>query len=306
VFNSETHIIVDNTPPIHIPISQVRSAFWRGVVHHLAAETMWVWEEGGNHDLAGNISFRPAATETACKSMLDIHRLRREIAALSQAKPRVAIFYSLTSVFWQKGYADVVYSLYNTLLCAGQPVTFVSERQLAAGQTNGVDWILLPHATHVPDETIQGLNAFMQQGGKILRAGQDCLTWDEYHRPRTLDEKFINAISTIDLASCTEEILPDILTATMTKDAPIANWNLLLDAQTRLPTRGVEYRVVPFEGKTLVFLFNLQNTPQTVSLPLTGAVIDRLTDETVDPSNLVLAPSEPRLLLAPSMTVATK
>jgi len=38
-------------------------------------------------------------------------------------------------------------------------ITFVSERQLAAGMAAKINWLLVPNGTHIPGTTLAGLAA---------------------------------------------------------------------------------------------------------------------------------------------------
>src|SRR5207249_3447496 len=103
-----------------------------------------------------------------------------------RAPAQIALLYSPASTFWEEKYKGALHSIYSILNLSGQPITFISERQLAEGPRPRVACIVVPQATHVTDQTIAALIRFVEGGGKVLIFGQESLTWDEYHRPRNL------------------------------------------------------------------------------------------------------------------------
>ena len=91
VFNSENHVIPDNSPPYHIPMSHTRSVMWQDGLHHEGSTTIWVWERAADPSLAGSIYFRPANVYGAGRAMLDLNRLAPEVTALNDSQaPRGA------------------------------------------------------------------------------------------------------------------------------------------------------------------------------------------------------------------------
>ncbi|MES2459594.1 MAG: beta-galactosidase, partial [Armatimonadota bacterium] len=187
VFNSENHIIPDNSPAQHIPSAHTRAVFWQGALHHQGATTTWVWEDGTDAFLAGSIYFRPANTYAEGRALLDLNRLSAEVTAINRQKPRVAILYSPTSIFWEPDYGAQVSRVYAALRFQGQPCTFVSERQLQSGKFAKVDRIIVPHATHVADTAVAALRRYVKTDrNRVLFVGDNNLAFDEYHRPRSL------------------------------------------------------------------------------------------------------------------------
>lgn len=297
VFNSENHLIPDGSPPTHFSPEHTRAAFWQGGLHHQSATTMWVWEEGGPGGLDGSIYFRPANIYAADRAFLDLNRLSREVTAINQAKPRVALLYSMPSNFWEADYGGTLSRLYTMLNYSGQKGTFVSERQLQAGRYADVNWIIVPRATHVGDATVQALRAFMRRGGKVLLAGDNNLAWNEYHQPRTLPAEFQRA-ARLDLkAEGGEPAVAHVLRTILAQGGPPTVE--LQDTASGQPAWSVEYRIVPDGKRRLIPLINFSTKTQMVQLKLSGGksqAIDLLSGETVDLNRITLASIEPRLL----------
>jgi len=297
VFDSENHFIEQGSPPVRVPPDHVRSVLWQGAVHHLAATTLWVWHEPepGVAWLNGTIYLRPANLYAAGQTMLDLNRLAAEVTAVSQVKPKVALLYSMPSHFWQADYLGMVKKVYTALTFMGQPVTFVSERQLAEGWAAKVAWIILPQATHVQDTTVVALEKFVATGGRVLMVGADCLGWDEYHRPRQRPQELgtiaqIEATDEQHLLTSLHPVLADgglELTAVRNADDKAFAW-------------GVEYRTVPYREGLLVPLISFLRHPQVVRLSLEGAATDLLSNEPVSLDRIRLNPMQPRLLWLPA------
>ena len=182
VFNSENHVIPDGSPPNHLPWAATRAAIWQGGLHHQTASTIWVWEEAADMSLAGSIYFRPANAYGADRAMLDLNRFPAEAAAIDQLPPRVALLYSPSSIFWENTYKDTMLSCYRQLTYLGEPVDFISERQLAEGRSPANEWIIAPAVTHIADAAAQALRRFVQVGGRLALAGTNNFAYDEYHR----------------------------------------------------------------------------------------------------------------------------
>jgi len=291
-FNSENHFIVDDSPAVSLPPSHIRSVLWQGALHHEGATTLWVWEEPGVPWLAGSIYLRPANMYAAGRTMLDLNRLAPEVAAVSQAKPKVALLYSMPSWVWQEDYVEVMKKAYTALLYIGQPVTFVSEQQLAENRAAKVDWIFIPHATHVHDTTVAALEKFVADGGRVVMAGNDSLVWDEYERQRTLPPA-LGTASQIDPTADEQQMRTNLRSVLAGGGLKLTTLRNVGDGELAW---GVEYRVVPYQGCVLVPMINFLQQPQIVRLSLQGSATDLLSDEAVDLDQIRLQPMQPRLL----------
>jgi hypothetical protein len=212
------------------------------------------------------------------------------VAAINRAKPRVALLYSPTSVFWSEKYQATLYSMYTQLNFLGEKVTFVSERQLAAGKAAKVDAIIIPQATNVTDDTFAALFRFAHAGGKLILVGGANLARDEYDRPRIIPE--LTGVAKLDPKGTEAE------SAQALHDMLLAGGMKLNELTDAAGTRawGIEYRVVDAPGGSLMPLINLMKTPQTIAVPeqFAGAT-DLLSGKAVG-SSVELAPMVPLLL----------
>lgn len=299
VFNSENHIIPDGTDHVHIPMTMTRAQFWQGALHHQAASTTWVWEEARDAALKGSIYFRPANVYGASRAFLDVNRFAREVSAVNQAQPRFALLYAMPSVFWEEAYRQTIWDAYTHLSFLGEKVTFVSETMFQEGRTPDVAWIALPKATHVSDATVAALDAFAAAGGKVLRLGDENLAYDAYHRRRAaLPQRLAEApaFSLHEEGQDTEAVhaaLRDLLARHGTTITEAR------DAATGALCWNVEYRTLPYAGKTLAPVISFDTEDVVVQWPAFEgrSARDLLSGETVDPMALTLAPMTPMLLL---------
>jgi hypothetical protein len=290
VFNSENHLIPDGSGLYHIPMDHSRSVIWQDGLHHEGSSTIWVWQMSAEQSgLGGSIYFRPANIFGAGRAMLDLNRLAPEVTAINDAKPRVALLDSQPSIFWEDKYKGAMISAYTILSFMGEPVTFVSERELAAGTATKVECVIVPEATHVFDKTLAALETYRQRGGKILLIGNDSLARDEYDRPSRAHPDYPKTSKGADDPGTAGEIRaflqePAFKELRQTKDGLYA-W-------------GVEYRVVPEKNSKLIPLVNFNNEARTVYFPNwpASAAVDLLSGGTVDLKSIHLDPMVPRLL----------
>lgn len=301
VFNSENHLIKDGALANSIPPEHTYSVLWQGALHHQGATTIWVWNEPVNASLEGSIYLRPGNTWSAGKAMLDLNRLGPEVRAVATQKAPVAILYSVTSAFWEPDYEPALMSLYTTLSLLGHQVTFISERQLAAGRrspaNDSIRLIALPRATHVKEETVRALAGFVSKGGKVFSVGDGSLLRDEYGRERKLPASLSDNLSKApwsrgetsdeDLATPVESILGK---------AGVSSPLVLSSATTGRRVWGIQHRVVKEGDTLLISLNNMTKTPETVVLPVTGVITDILNEESIKPKAVILEPMKPRLL----------
>ncbi len=292
VFNSENHLMPGDQPPGHYSPEHTRATLWQGALHHQGATAIWVWEEPCAISLRGGLYRRPANIYAASQAMFDLNRLAPEVAAVSSLTPRIALLYSMPCFFWEKDYYASMVKLYTAATFLGQPVTFVSERQLESGKFASVDWIILPHTTHVTNTTVKALAQFTQKGGKIIPAGQECLAFDEYHRKRpVLNLEF--QTPPLDISKDEKTVglaLRKVLTAQGL--SPL----LLINGEDNSPVWGIEYRIVSRPHNILISLMNFLEQKQRVQIPVNGRATDLVTGKQVDLNNLSLESMEPCLI----------
>lgn len=295
VFNSENHPMPNASGAGRISSVQTRAAIWQGGLHHQAAETTWVWEEPTDPSFLDSIFLRPKNIWAAGRALLDLNRLAEEVAAINRAPARIALLYSPACVYWDAHYGPALRTLYTAVNFMGEKVTFVSERQLAENREPKVEWIIAAGTTHVTDLTRQRLAAFVDRGGHVLLAGEDCLKFDEYHRERPLPPPLEKAAA---------------ITISDERKTAEAMWRIVhfpaSGAAIRMPEGqpawGVEYRVVTTPDGWLLPVINLLKESQVVSIHLPDAPaqgMDLLSTQQIPLQGFQLAPMVPYLLHVP-------
>ncbi|EIP99952.1 beta-galactosidase [Opitutaceae bacterium TAV1] len=304
VYNSENHFIRDSAPAVHIPPAHTRSVLWQGAIHHQGATAMWVWDEPRDHDTSGNISLRPANVWAAGKTLLDLRRLAPEVAALSSARARAALLYSVPSIFWEETYTPTATAAYSALMFSGLPVTFISENQLATGirshANEKVDTLILPRSTHVSEAAISGIRQFIEQGGRVLAIGADNLAFNEYDQKHTVDFEKLSIknipVSAQDTAD--DRAVRNVAQALRPFLSQEYAWRLQ-DANSGNTAWGVEWRAVPYKDGHLLSMANMTTEPVHVRLegPNDDAwsIVDLFSNQPVSSRKIELVPMEPHL-----------
>lgn len=293
LIDSENHFIPDRDAD---PVSgdYGRAVMWQGALHGQGATATWVWGEAPDaaSALSGSLYYRPAVMFGVGRAWLDESRLSDAVAAVIRAKPSVALLYSRTSLYWQPDYADCLQIAYTALDMLGEPVTFVTEQELANGRTPSVAAIVLPRATHVSAAAVAGLEAFVKHGGRLIAIGQGNLGKDQYDRDQTIPSD----LAPTDLSWPKDDRA--IQAAMRPLLVSLGRFHPLIDKATGAQAFGVEYRVVTVNGKRYLSAINYMKTPVTIgTFELgTGRMKDLLSGEIVNPSKIVMQPMAPRLL----------
>ena len=295
VFNSENHVIPDNYQKRESRHHAYASMF-QGALHNGRMSAMWVWEAPLGGALGGNISIRPASIYDHGRAAFDLARLNEEVDALADSPPKVALMYSPTSIIWQETYQPATKQSWVGVVFNGQPVHFVTERQLAEGRVpESVTHIILQRITHAKDETVEALDKWAQAGGKVLKVGDNVLTRDEYHREREVPKSLADA----PMVKIGNENTPEghrrAADAFREWFADSGLELLPLKMKDGGEVYGVDYRAADTDEGRLIALANMMREPKTVQLG-SGKATDLITGETVDLSSFTLEPMKPRVL----------
>ena len=266
VFNSENHLIRDRYFD-YIPPEHIYNVFWQGAIHGQSATTTWVWErtESVTADTAGSILHRPGCTNAMGQAGLDLMRLAPEVTSLQKELPQVAILWSDATMVTRFDCVTPIRNAYEALNFQGVPIGFINDRQLATFVKTGkwperlknVRLIVASSATRVPETTLQGLDYFEKQGGKVLCLG-DCFTANEYGKPFQQRYNFKSAMPEANNSKEVFDKLPSLLSG-ISLQRPVR----VVDADGN-PVWGVEYLSTVHNGKTIVNLCNYLQEPRTV------------------------------------------
>lgn len=310
LINSEDHIIPDkDTRFVPEQVSHVRNDIWQGAVHGRSASVVWVWErtDDAASDLAGSVLNRPDVVSAIGKTSLDLNRLANQVTAFQQAPYETAILYAKASSMYRPAYLDAVDRAYAALSYSGQKAGFISEKQVQAGGLSGLKLLVVPDSRYVDAETLDHIQAYLNQGGTVFVMGEQALQFDIYQR--NLDAQVRNDI----LARST--VIPVAGTASAMQSPSagelkeqllpvLARLDLLqseiVDEATGQPVMDVEWRLVEHEGRLLLNVSNYSWNTRTVQIRLHGRQVQSAYDligaKPISVSGLELAPYSPLLL----------
>lgn len=287
VVNTENHIIPDRYQREVAP-SHIYSSIWQGAIHGLGGSATWCWERtyDSKADFEGLILHRAACTAAMNRVSLDLMRLSREMAALQNVPPRVAILWSDASTVHDPRHHTMRNKVYVPLDFCGVPVGYVTEEQIAAGVLDRYDCLVVAGARALMRDAVAPLAAFRDNGGAVVAYGSDCLAVDEYLQPLegpAPSETIADAEPGPALAREFEQALAraGVLPA------------VALVSPEGAPVYGVEWRCAELDGRALVNMTNLTRDAVEVRLP-EGEWVNLLTRDNLS-RTVLLEPNAPIL-----------
>jgi len=288
IANTENHIIPDRHQDYVSP-DHVYTAIWQGAAHGQGVSVTWAWGRtyDKTHDFEGLILHRAACTAAVSRVALDLMRLSREMAAIQNAVPRVAILWSNSAQVHDSRFVGERDRVYEALVFCGVPIGFITEEQIAKGDLEAYDCLLVAGAPTLLAEAVAPVRAFRERGGRLVFCGPRNFVKDEYGRAVTP----LEADSLIG-GRPREERLRDLLLSELAK-AGIQPRHELRTPEGALPY-GVEWRSAAHEGRDLINAVNLTRDPVMVALP--EGVWHELIRDTSVSGVLELRPNQPRLL----------
>jgi hypothetical protein len=265
VFNSENHL-TKPAQPEYVPPEHFRTALWQGAIHGQGATAIWCWERVGEYQvtaLYGNVMDRPACALAVGTTCLDLNRFAKEVTALQAAAAPAAILYSMASITRDGRYNGSVSSAYSALNFCGRRVRFVSEKQLARGQIDGLRMLILPNATHVLPATLAALRE-LPVSVRLVIVG-DAPAKDPYERPLAAAEVAGVRDRALVLPAVSARELWPLLLAELRRLGALPDIGVV-GAETGKPVWGVEWLPAEVTGRTVVNLVNLRDQPVDVRI----------------------------------------
>jgi hypothetical protein len=122
---------------------------------------------------------------------LDARRLSAEITAFWDTPKELAIMFSKTNILQvtpalmgaqSTPFIKSLRAAYESARCLDIPITFVSEKQIAAGKAANYKLVVMAGMRHMPAKIFDGLDAYVRAGGTVL-VTPEALIADEYNRP---------------------------------------------------------------------------------------------------------------------------
>lgn len=197
VYNSEDHIIADRDSVYsHEQRVHFTNNLWMGAVHGRSLSSIWSWRRSYDEtsDFYNSVLFRPDIVAGTGKTNLDLTRLSKEVNAVMQKKPKVALYYSKPTRLYNKYHMSETMSLYKDLLARGVSVGIISEKSI--DRLNEYDMIILGNVCYGSDKVYDALLAY---DGKVVYKphilSPELFKYDEYKVKRdnsALKSKAVN------------------------------------------------------------------------------------------------------------------
>lgn len=276
VFNSENHLTIDGSVN-YVGPQHFRTALWQGAIHGQGATTIWVWERtldpkhpayAATTCFYGNVMDRPGCAEAVGRTCLDLNRFADEVTALEKAKAPVAIVYSMASMARNPKHVDAMSRAYTALNFCGVKVDFVSEKQLAEGKGMQYRLIVLPEATHLPEDAIRGLTSLADSTCLIVVG--DAPSKDPYDKVMPAGGNWFKPGATYPSDADAEKVLWPGFRAMLGKLGALPDVRVV-DAKTGAPVWGVEWLPATVKGRTVINIMNLSGKPVDVKVLAPGA-----------------------------------
>ncbi len=297
IVNSENHIINDTfTEPV--PYNVIYTAIFQQFMHGCAGSAIWVWEDYGyqhyidKNVFSGNIYRRPACVLAVSDASADANRLAYEIRDFFNAKPDVSLLYSVASNVMDPEYSPRNRELFTAMAYAGRKLGYISEKQVQDGKFGDCKVIVLAGASIVDQKTVDGLAAFVRNGGRVVTYGK-CLS-------RTPGGKTITAVlqtTKID-GDLKREALFKVVQRQLNSLLP--RFPLRLESKAPSGTYGVEWRTIKTpSGEYLLNACNYNEQPVVAEVVAPkGATVRELIGDRLIDGKIVLERFKPVLIKA--------
>jgi len=286
VFNTENHIIRDRESR-HVDADHIYAAIWQGAIHGQGASTTWAWQRTYDEtsDFEGLILHRPACTAAMSRCALDLMRLSREVAAIQNVAPKVALLYSHAATLRDAQYVGERSNAYEALNSCGVPIGFVTDEQVATGWLDRYDCLIVPGAAAASKGAIDGLRDYLAKGGRAIAIGSENLSTDEYGRD----------VAAVPFSATLKRAKGEELRDALAEELALASIEPQVGIRTPkgdLPF-GVEWRSAECDGAVVVNAINYLSEAVQVRLPK-GEWTDLITGVAL-PKTITLEPNVPVL-----------
>ncbi len=291
VANTENHLIPDReTRPVSN--DHIYTGNFQQFVTGASTLVTWVWSDidynfarqNPKHVFIGNIFLRPGNIVAHAISGIDGMRLAPELRKFMDYEPEVAILYSPTASILSSGtYQARIDALYSALCFTGYRVRFLSERQLAAGNSGKTKLLYAVGASNVSRAALDGMKKFTAGGGRVA-IDAESLKFDEYGNPAKVPFK----------TEAAADFTPSALLAQIHRTVATLPVSLKVDHASG--AEGIFFRAVPGDNGTwLVNLVNYNHEARSIKLTGNGTWFDLISGCEYRPE-LELAPLKPQLL----------
>jgi beta-galactosidase len=204
---------------------------------------------------------------------LDLMRLSKEVAAIQNARPAIALLYSHAATIRDKRHVEARGRVYEALNFCGIPIGFITDEQIASGLLSQYKCLIVAGAQSASHEAIEGMRRWAANGGLLVAYDSDNLVRDEYGRDIE-PPAFSLALEPVGEGRMYE--LRDSLMNFVTKSG--LGPEITVRSLDGGVARDVESRTASIEGRRLVNMVNYSRDVVKVRLPR-GAWRDLITQK---------------------------
>ncbi len=232
------------------------SALWHARLHGLSACILWFWGRGDKVSrnpffFEGSILEQPWLVEAFSQTNLLHRRFVREISAFAQAERPLAILYSEASAVHDPEYLDELQRAFEGMNFLGLPLRFLTEKQLANAEFDGIKLLVLPRVSHLDPAALKALDEAKRRGIVLMAGGEETPLRDPWSNP--LPGKLPDPVR---IAGGTPEAYFEAVRNILSQ-AGIRPGLEALDAASGLPAWGIETRTVSIGGDRYAYVLNL-------------------------------------------------
>ena len=265
VWNTEDHNAADGTPPSYPEIEPFFSStdLWNCAMHGLGFSAMWwmetrpnimPWAGAASSVASSNAMHKPLRMWETAKVTFDINRLSKEITAIKDKPENVGILYSRIATSYNSDYINKTSAAYEDTIFSGQRAGFIADS--TPEHIFKYDLVIVPGATHVKADFVENLKKHLENGGKVLLLGENCILKDEYDRPHNqeiIDYIYANADTTSTVFEKIDELgYSDVV---------------LVNAETGEKLDNIEWSYAEYEGKIVMTTTNF-DTEKTIPIKI--------------------------------------
>jgi len=260
IFNTEDHVTRDTNTDFSPRVANLFArSLWMGALHGRMDTVLWLWQRNRASSFYGaSVCYRPDVVNNQATLALDLNRLAREVRAISDKTPDVAILHAETSQTANAPFSNTLSQIYDAIHFAGQSVRIVHER--VPERMNDADLLIITDATHVLPETLDNIIAYMKNGGRVVIFGEDSLKLDQYKNendPEKVKWIFDNAKSIIPITTTKTALASPVGTQLFDKINEILADNgkdrvKLVNAETGEPEYEIGWLYTEYEGNIII------------------------------------------------------
>ena len=286
VVDSEDHIVKDwdqNFYPLYLA-DYAGQVIYQGAVHGRAVTDTWIWSRHkANTAVRDSFLYRPDALKKISYAANDLNRLAYEITSLVQEPVEVGIVASKADWLFNIKGPRATYEAYEASLYLGQKPRFIVET--LPEDINKYKAVIVPDTVYIPDNMVEALKDYIDNGGYVIIMGRDVLTKDEHDLDRDSEivDYIINHSHVIEYDGTANKM------TNMTKSEFLAkvyenfvnagaSYLRIEDAETGDFVPYLECNVGVNDGKVIINLANYEDNEKTVRVYLNGKQIHEATE----------------------------